>query len=135
AAPLLAPILNPPARSFMTGAEVSMYAWMETNLTGKDVVLADLPYSLRIPGRAGCRVWCGHHDQTFNVDEKHRQLKRFFTDDGFDRERFLRENNIDYVLLDAEGPTILSDRSLTAVKRCGGLTLYKREPAGGQLQQ
>ena len=131
AVPLLAPILNPPARSFMTSAEVSMYAWMETNLTGKDVVLADLPHSLRIPGRAGCRVWCGHHDQTFNVDEKHRQLKRFFTDDGFDRDRFLRENNIDYVLLGAEGPTILPVRSLAAVKRCGDLTLYKKEPAGG----
>ncbi|MEW6173503.1 MAG: hypothetical protein AB1510_10655 [Bacillota bacterium] len=121
--PLITPIFNPPERSFLTNAEVSMYRWMQVNLTQNDVVLTDLPYSARIPGRAGCRVWCGHHDQTFKVDEKHGKLKRFFTDKSFDRNDLLKRNNINYILWDTANS--LPPNNWLMIKKYDNLILFK----------
>lgn len=125
---LLAPTFNPPTRSFMSKAEVSMYKWMDRNLHQSDVVLADLPYGLRIPGRAGCRVWCGHHDQTFKKEDKHRITRNFFTETKFNRKEFLQNTNVKYILLDTKRSSLPPMKCLIPVRRYGHLLLFERSP-------
>jgi hypothetical protein len=125
---LLATVVRPPAMSFMSEAEVLMYEWMDRNLTQEDVVLAMLPYASRIPAKSGCRVWYGHHDQTFKVKEKRILQERFFTDTSFDREDFLTKWNIKYVLLDTSKVSLPSLNSLVFLNKFDNLVLLKHEP-------
>ncbi|WP_334111126.1 hypothetical protein, partial [Thermodesulfitimonas autotrophica] len=123
----LAPVSRPSAWCFMPQEEVALHRWIDAHLGREDVVLAAPLYSLRLPARAGCRVWAGHHDQTLNAKEKQRKVARFLGDPTFDREAFLRENHIDYVLWDTGRCTLKPPAALVPVGRWGSLTLYRND--------
>ncbi|MEW6772140.1 MAG: hypothetical protein AB1330_12250 [Bacillota bacterium] len=122
---LLAPVFNPSTANFIQEEEVLLYQWMDAHLDRNDVVLAGIAHSLCIPARVGCRVWCGHHDQTFRVKEKYALVKKFFTSSAFDREAFLRKNKIDYVLWDTARFPLQPTNSLVPVKVSGKLVLLR----------
>ncbi|MGQ9512478.1 hypothetical protein [Thermodesulfitimonas sp.] len=123
----LTPLNRPSAWCFMRREEVALHRWIDAHLGRADVVLAEPLYSLRLPARVGCRVWAGHHDQTLNAKEKRRKVARFFGDPTFDREAFLRENHIDYVLWDTERWILKPRAALVPVGRWGSLILFRNE--------
>ncbi|MEW6446527.1 MAG: hypothetical protein AB1426_00300 [Bacillota bacterium] len=127
---LFAPVINPAPRAFMSEEEVSVHRWIDARLDQYNVILSDIPYSLRIPARAGCRVWCGHHDQTLRAKEKAAVLRKFFSSKTFDRDAFLRNNRIDYVLWDTARYPLYLTSSLVPVKLSGKLVLLRNRNAG-----
>ncbi|RPF42736.1 hypothetical protein EDD75_1846 [Thermodesulfitimonas autotrophica] len=126
----LTPVNRPSAWCFMRREEVALHRWIDAHLGREDVVLAAPLYSLRLPARAGCRVWAGHHDQTLNAKEKRRKVARFFGDPTFDQEAFLRENHVDYVLWDTERCALKPPAALVPVGRWGSLILFRNEKEG-----
>lgn len=127
AAVCLTPVNRPSEWCFMRREEVALHRWLAAHLGREDVVLAEPLYSLRIPARAGCRVWVGHHDQTLNAKKKREEVARFFGDPTFDREAFLRKNHVDYVLWDTERYAMKPPAALVPVGRWGSLILFRND--------
>ncbi len=132
---LAANVSSTPHRPYLTRNEWDALQWLKRNTRASDAVLVGLdptshrrfphfalyPHlSVYVPAFAGNVVYNGHWSETARFEEKMGRASRFFhaaTPDTF-RQRFLRENNIRYVLyVNALAGTALENENGAAIYR------------------
>jgi hypothetical protein len=92
-----------------------------------DIVLTTYLEGLFVPAQTNARVYAGHPDQTIDAPRKARLALDFFdTFSAADRDAFLRQNAITYVLsLDpARTERLLADPMLRQLRQVDGSTLF-----------
>jgi len=79
--------------------ELEALAWLESNSSPEDTVLAGPRTGAFIPAAVGHRVFWVHWCETINLEEKRRQFDAFFAQETADqwRHRFLTRYNIRYL--------------------------------------
>jgi hypothetical protein len=79
--------------------KIAGYKWLKNNTNEDDVILTDLYNGNLIPGRIMRKVYVGHGVETLFFDNKFMRMVWFFSFDEADdkKEKFLRDNNIDYI--------------------------------------
>lgn len=115
------------AVEYETHLEGRQLAALEPATRVDDIVLTTYLDGLFVPAQTNARVYAGHPDQTIDARRKARLALDFFdTFTAADRDTFLRQNAITYVLsLDpARTSRLLSDPMLRLVRQVDGSALF-----------
>ncbi len=89
---------------FLSNGEVAALDYLETQVTGQDVVLSSLDIGQFVPALTGGRSFLGHWAQTLDFYGKKDMATAFFDSETSDaeRERILSEYSVDYVIRSPE---------------------------------
>lgn len=122
---------------FLTNGEVAAMKYLETKVTGEDVVLSSLNIGQFVPALTGGRAFLGHWAQTLDFYGKRDRVNAFFDPNVPDseREQTLRKYGVDYVFYSPEEARLGSyDLSnvpfLTTVFDQDGVKVFKVELSG-----
>ena len=76
------------------------FIWLDKNTKNEDIVLSHIYAGNYIPAYSGNFVYLGHNPETPHYDERVRKLESFYSGTlaNEDAEKFLKEENIKYVL-------------------------------------
>jgi hypothetical protein len=89
---------------YMPVNTIAAYDYLETQVTGEDVVLSSLTVGQFVPALTGARAFLAHWAQTLDFFGKTDRVTAFFnadTDDA-EREAILRDFSVDYVIYTPE---------------------------------
>jgi hypothetical protein len=131
----LSAVLRPSVPVYRSAAEVAAFAWIADNAAPGSVVLAAFDTGNALPAWAAVRSVIGHGPETSNLADVQPQVERFFGGSlaGPAAERFLREQNVDFVMRGpierALGPwTALPSATLRRVYDEGGYEIFAVDP-------
>ena len=117
---------------YMPVNTITAYDYLETQVTGDDVVLSSLTVGQFVPALTGSRAFLAHWAQTLDFFGKTAMVETFFnaTTDDAEREEILRDFSVDYVIYTPEeaalgtfDPSVVS--YLNEVFREGDTAVYE----------
>ncbi len=90
--------------TYLSGGEWAALAWLRDEGDSDAVVLCSTRMGLFVPAWAGQPVIYGHPFETVNAGERKAQVESFWDGEmsAEERETFLQQNNVEYVLVDSE---------------------------------
>lgn len=79
---------------------LSALNWMNINTDNRDIILSSREIGNFIPRYTGNRVFIGHWAQTINIEQKQKEVEKFYSLEASKQEMndFLKANSISYVL-------------------------------------
>ncbi|MCA0455271.1 MAG: hypothetical protein LCI00_14945 [Chloroflexi bacterium] len=91
-------------RLFISKGEYNALKYIETQVTGEDVVFANLGLGQFVPAITGARSFVGHWAQTLNFHDKFAAVQAFYNEatTDVDRQALLDTYSVDYVLYSPE---------------------------------
>ncbi len=91
-------------RLFISKDEYDALKYIETQVTGEDVVFANLGLGQFVPAITGARSYVGHWAQTLNFHDKFASVQTFYNEatTDADRQALLETYGVDYVLYSPE---------------------------------
>lgn len=91
-------------RLFISAGAYKALKYLETQVTGEDVVFANLGLGQFVPAITGARSFVGHWAQTLNFHDKFQSVQTFYNEatSDADRQALLQNFSVDYVLYSPE---------------------------------
>jgi hypothetical protein len=85
---------------FLYNDEMAAFKWIEQNANPNDAVLSSLNVGSFLPMFTGAHAYLSHWAQTLDFFEKEKNVAKFFSSTASDaeREKILRDHNVDYVI-------------------------------------